>query len=250
MLENQKICQQEYEQADVIILDNLNRMFPNSLGSDLGSSRVLDAFVEELWRARKTVILVHHANQSGKQFGSTQKTYALDLTLKVAKDGGNTKITPEEVRSLPEKFSKPFRIPYNDEIGLSEDWFDPEKRYQNQKNESKQRGKVELQSRAVEEKSGDDEPIIEVQEGDLEKDNPLIEEVACRSDYNETAKTAPRQRTKATESREDKKAKIRLLSSEHPELKAEEISQKLGTGFGRSTVYTLLKEIRQEDATT
>lgn len=234
----------------MIILDNLNRMFPNSLGSDLGSSRVLDAFVEELWRARKTVILVHHANQSGKQFGSTQKTYALDLTLKVAKDGGNTKITPEEVRSLPEKFSKPFRIPYNDEIGLSEDWFDPEKRYQNQKNESKQRGKVELQSRAVEEKSGDDEPIIEVQEGDLEKDNPLIEEVACRSDYNETAKTAPRQRTKATESREDKKAKIRLLSSEHPELKAEEISQKLGTGFGRSTVYTLLKEIRQEDATT
>ena len=45
VLENQKICQQEYEQADVIILDNLNRMFPNSLGSDPGSSRVLDAAV-------------------------------------------------------------------------------------------------------------------------------------------------------------------------------------------------------------
>jgi hypothetical protein len=208
----------------------------------------LDVFIEKWWRLGKTVILVHHANLSGRQFGTAVKSYSLDLTLKVEKREGYTKITPEEVRSLPEKYGKAFEIPYDDETGLSEDWFDPEKRYLCQKSKSKKRENVEKQSCAVKEKTGDAKLIMEVQENNLEKDNSLVEEVPCSSNCEKILASVSEHEPQMDVRQENKKEKVRKLLAEQPHIKVEEIVEKLGKGFRRSTVYNLLKKIREEEA--
>ena len=251
VLENQKRWQHEYSDADVIILDNLNKMFPNSLGTDPSSSRPLDAFVDELWQEGKTIILVHHANQGGKQYGTSKKTYALDLTLKVEKAGGNTKITPEEVRSLPEEFGKPFMIPYNDDTGLAEDWFDPEKRYLNAKE-----GTRTTNRKSTKIPCSDEVEIIkekQISEGQIDSTDAknivpgtsLENAVGNKDEQPEPVSKAIRKPSKASQQRAEDKERARSELQKKPDIKVRELASLLGCSSGKAG--DILKEIKAEN---
>ena len=255
VLENQKRWQHEYSYADVIILDNLNKMFPNSLGTDPSSSRLLDAFVDELWQEGKTIILVHHANQGGRQYGTSKKTYALDLTLKVEKTGGNTKITPEEVRSLPGEFGKPFMIPYNDDTGLSEDWFDPEKRYLSSKGGSQKQSRKPTEISCSDEgEIVDNEQISEGQIDSLEPKNntksiesetSIENAVGDKNEQPDSATQNTRKPSKTSQKRAEDKERTRSELQKNPGITSRELADLLGCSKSRAA--ELLKEIKAEN---
>lgn len=245
--EIQSYWEDKCAKADVIILDNLNKMFHSSLGSDSNSSRELDIFIEKWWHLGKTLILVHHANQSGRQFGTGVKGYPLDLTLKVEKRKGYTKITPEEVRSLPEKYRDPFVIPYDEETGLSEDWFDPEKRYLSQKIESKKKGtQKEEPLCSPQESKGLEGAKEDIQEEKLEESPPELLEISVGSEPDE--KKRKTKKTKATIKKEEDKERVRALLLENPNITVREMAEI--TGFSTGKAGNLMREIKAEEKST
>ena len=125
-----------FEAADVVVLDCLHVLFPSSLESGPDGCAKLKEFVNVLHHQKKTVILVHHSSRSGSSFGSSSKQLGLELTLRIKKGKGVTEVHPEACRDLPEKFTKKFDIPFSEDGGLSDDWFDPEKRYSTPKVEN------------------------------------------------------------------------------------------------------------------
>ena len=226
-----------YNSADVIIFDNLNKMFHSSLESSSGSSKQLDEFVDSLWKIGKTVILVHHASRSGNAFGTSAKQFGLELTLKIEKRAGCTRVIPEEARNLSEKYAKPFDIPFSEDGGLSDDWFDPEKRYSTPKTEN------DLHAKITEENVSNIE-----QNSTVEVDK--IESEYDTTDRGEETKghaleTVQHEDTTIRNSpKEEKKERLRKLDESEPGLSIREAAERLG--ISKSTVSNLRKELEKE----
>lgn len=105
-----KKWKKDISQSSVIVLDNLQSLFRESLEADPESSERLNTFVNTLALQGKTVILVHHCSRGGNPFGSSAKQFGLELTLRVMRKDKDVTITPENARNLSSEQSKSFKF--------------------------------------------------------------------------------------------------------------------------------------------
>ena len=222
-----------FEAADVVVLDCLHVLFPSSLEPGPDGCAKLKEFVNVLHHQKKTVILVHHSSRSGSSFGSSSKQLGLELTLRIKKGKGVTEVHPEACRDLPEKFTKKFDIPFSEDGGLSDDWFDPEKRYSTPKAEN------DLHVKITEENASNT-----VQDSNVKSEK--IDSESDTTDATRETKKHPVAENKNTRSREreENKERLRKLDESEPGLSIRDAAKRLG--ISKSTVSNLRKELEHE----
>lgn len=226
-----------FEAADVVVLDCLHVLFPSSLESGPDGCAKLKEFVNVLHHQKKTVILVHHSSRSGSSFGSSSKQLGLELTLKVKKGKGVTEVHPEACRDLPEKFTKKFDIPFSEDGGLSDDWFDPEKRYSTPKTEN------DLHAKITEENVSNIEQNSTVEVDKIESEYDITDRGEETKEH--TLETVQHEDTTIRNSpKEEKKERLRKLDASKPGLSIREAAERLG--ISKSTVSNLRKELEKE----
>jgi hypothetical protein len=71
--------------ANVIVMDNLNALWEESLQSTPEACAELNGFINQLSIQGKTVLVVHHASRKGEPFGSSTKLFSMDLVIELEK---------------------------------------------------------------------------------------------------------------------------------------------------------------------
>jgi hypothetical protein len=251
--DNQKKYAPFIREADVIIFDNLNALFPSSLNSTPESCKELNRYVFELSRQEKTVVIVHHSTSSGNPFGSNVKLYGLDLMLEVTPDKSKSlaKIAPQNCRWVSEEFRKAFEIPYSDEAGLSEDWFTPEKRYLSPTKDSqaKNRKSAEIpcsdEVEKVEKEQIPDGQIDSLEPKNIKLEASIKNAAEEKNDQPESVAPNSRKPSKASQQRAEDKERARSELQKNPDIKVRELASLLGCSSGKAG--DILKEIKAED---
>lgn len=76
----------EENEIKLLIIDNLDTLCPEVL-SKQASWKLLIDWVQELSKKRVAVVLVHHNNKAGKQYGSSIKTRQMHFVMSLKKSG-------------------------------------------------------------------------------------------------------------------------------------------------------------------
>jgi len=69
--------------ADVIVVDNLNSLWPESLQAGPESSADLNQTINELALKGKALIVINHASRKGESFGSSTKAFGMETVISV-----------------------------------------------------------------------------------------------------------------------------------------------------------------------
>lgn len=92
--ENRARSQEALNWANVIVLDNLNSIWSESLQAGPESSAELNSVINNLALQGKTVIIINHASRKGTSFGSSTKEFGMETVIKLSKapliDGNET----------------------------------------------------------------------------------------------------------------------------------------------------------------
>ncbi|MDL2314410.1 AAA family ATPase [Desulfovibrio sp. OttesenSCG-928-C14] len=85
-LDNEEVhiaLDKDIDWADVIVLDNLNALLPESLQSNVESNIALNILLNKWALSGKAVIVVHHAARNGNSFGSSAKEFGMETVIKL-----------------------------------------------------------------------------------------------------------------------------------------------------------------------
>lgn len=93
------------QDSDVIILDSVAFTFPGAMGSSTESSKDLNAFLLNNRNSNITTIVIDHASTKGNKkspdsFGTSTKSFALDLILSLSKNNNIIDVDITKARSL------------------------------------------------------------------------------------------------------------------------------------------------------
>lgn len=92
--ENRARSQEALNWANVIVLDNLNSIWSESLQAGPESSAELNSVINNLALQGKAVIIINHASRKGTSFGSSTKEFGMETVIKLSKapliDGNET----------------------------------------------------------------------------------------------------------------------------------------------------------------
>lgn len=105
----------DFSNADVVILDNLQCLFSDALQSTPESNIQLNKFVNALALKGKTVIMLHHSSRNGQPFGSSTKEFGLELILRVTRKNDDITVFVEKSRGLLSQNLKPLQYKISDE---------------------------------------------------------------------------------------------------------------------------------------
>lgn len=159
------------------------------------------------------------------------------MTLKIEKRAGCTRVIPEEARNLSEKYAKPFDIPFSEDGGLSDDWFDPEKRYSTPKTENDLHAKITEENVSnIEQNSTVEVDKIESEYDTTDRGEETKEHALETVQHEDT--------TIRNSPKEEKKERLRKLDESEPGLSIREAAERLG--ISKSTVSNLRKELEKE----
>lgn len=105
----------DFSNADVVILDNLQCLFSDALQSTPESNAQLNKFVNTLALRGKTVIMLHHSSRNGHPFGCSAKEFGLELVLRATRKNDTITVFVEKSRGLPSQNLKPLQYKLSDD---------------------------------------------------------------------------------------------------------------------------------------
>ena len=91
--------------ADIIVLDSVAFTFPEAMGNSIESSQKLNSFLLSNRNNCKTTIVIDHASTKGNSssmdsFGTSSKSFALDLMISLIEQNGGIDVRITKSRSL------------------------------------------------------------------------------------------------------------------------------------------------------
>ncbi|MCK6683122.1 MAG: AAA family ATPase [Thermoanaerobaculia bacterium] len=113
--------------SEVLILDNISTLFPGLDENDAQSWDPIQDWLLRLRRAGKTVILVHHANKSGGQRGTSKREDVNTITIEleepndfIPEEGARFGVIFKKNRGLMGEIVRPFEVRLHPETYLWE----------------------------------------------------------------------------------------------------------------------------------